>query len=220
MPEGKIMFFSDFYNKDILSVKTGETLGKVAGLFININTKKAKALMVENGEQKFLLTFKRIAGNNEKITVATKRSLVQPNETNQQGLFLLDNSVQAYTHEGKDLGCFVDITLTGEKLIWFDKPYPFKYIAAMKDKTITINLGLKKPKLENSETKTNTSPYVPSEKKISDYSFLEGRIVIRDIIDSSKDVYIKKGTVINNSVIEMAKKGGKLVYLALSSLLD
>lgn len=214
------MFFSDFYDKEILSVKTGDILGKVKGLYINSNSKKPKALMVKDDEKIFMLTFKRIVGNNEKITVATKKSLVLPEEQNLEELFLLDDTVRGFTHEGKDLGIFVDITLTGEKLIWFDKPYPFKYISAMNGKAVTINLGAKKQETVLKEAQANSSPYVPEEKKINDYSFLEGRIVIRDIIDSSNGVYIRKGTVINNSVIEMAKKGGKLVYLALSSLLD
>lgn len=156
----------------------------------------------------------------DKLTVYNASSLTEETNENLESLFLLHKDIKAFTEDGAELGNFVDIVTKGEKLVWFDKPYDTKYIAGMNDNNIVINLNLRLPKPNNAVTEGEVSPYVPKQKAINDYSFLVGRIVVRDIIDNANNVYIRKGTVINNSVIDMAKKGGKLVYLSLSSLLD
>ena len=222
------MFFKEFYDKELLSVQSGKQIGKVKGVFINKLTKKPKAFMVkDNKENKmYLLPLKKVAGNNDKIAVYNKRSLVEIEENLIKDLFLLSEDVIAYSHEGKALGNFTDMTLDGDRYIWFDKPYPVKFISGLENSTVTINMGLKpkdaNPAMDETSKAEEKSPlpYVPKQTTVSDYSFLIGRIVIRDIIDETVGVNIKKGTVINQSVIDMAKKGGKLVYLALSSLLD
>lgn len=229
------MLFSDYYNKDILAINSAKFLGIIKGIYIDINTKKPKALAVQDKYNLFLLPFSKIIGNNHKVTVLTETSLQSDNEQNQQQLFYIDHYTVAYTHEGKQLGNFIDVNISGEKLIWFDKPYLTKNVSAMYDKTLIINLGNKRSKkpsispespepLAIDTTTTSdplqVSPYIPAEKEVSDYSFLQGRIVIRDIIDASCGVNIKKGTVINSSIIELARKSGNLVFLALSSLLD
>ncbi|MFW5780442.1 MAG: PRC-barrel domain-containing protein [Bacillota bacterium] len=221
------MLYSNFHNKEVYAVKKAEYMGRVQGIYIDSNTKKPFALMLKNNEKIFFLPFRRITGNTDKITVYSSKSLFEYNEQELKDKFLLQNSVKAITEDGTDLGCFQDITLKGDKLIWFDKPYPTKYVAGAKDNIITINFSLKsdrKPKPEPKQKpaiqQKQASPYVPKEKIINDYSFLLGRIVIRDIIDKNTGVHIKKGTVINETTINMAKKCGKLVHLALSSLLD
>lgn len=214
------MLYRDYDGKEVLGVKSAEKLGKVQGIYINQNTKKPVALMVQNKDKRFLLSFKKILGNMDKLTVYNASSLTEETNENLESLFLLHKDIKAFTEDGAELGNFVDIVTKGEKLVWFDKPYDTKYIAGMNDNNIVINLNLRLPKPNNAVTEGEVSPYVPKQKAINDYSFLVGRIVVRDIIDNANNVYIRKGTVINNSVIDMAKKGGKLVYLSLSSLLD
>ncbi len=253
------MFFCDYFNKDILTIKTADNLGTIKGVYINKSTKRPRGLMMIQKEKQYILPFTKIVGNNHKITVPTAKSLSPVDST--QNLYLLTPHTKAYTHKGKCLGNFVDLTIQGDKLIWFDKPYPSRYISAMKDNTLIINLQPKKtsspprkkaaptiadkikedtppapkqqvsldkpkelvtetPNTEKTVEDYTPSPYIAEEKTINDYSFLEGRIVIRDIVDVNYGLHIKKGTVINNTIIELARKSGKLVYLALSSLLE
>ncbi|HHU43472.1 MAG: PRC-barrel domain-containing protein [Bacillota bacterium] len=221
------MLYSNFHNKEVYTVKKAEYMGQVQGIFIDKETKRPFALMLKNNDKVFYLPFRRITGNTDKITVYSSKSVFEYDNEELKDYFLLTNEVKAITEDGSDLGCFQDMTLKGDKLIWFDKPYPSKYIAGANEKIVTINFSLKadrKPKqapTPSSDTEeTSPSPYVAKEKVVNDYSFLLGRIVIRDIIDKTTGVYIKKGTVINQTTINMARKCGKLVHLALSSLLD
>ncbi len=271
------MFFSDYYNKEVLAIDTAKSLGIVKGIYIDASNKKPKAVMVQKDNDGFFLAFRQIIGNNEKVTVSTADSLTKIDDKNIQELLYLDQFVIAYTHEGKYLGNFMDINISNDKLVWFDKPYPSRNISNVDKNILIINLGARKsrkktntqkdkessksstppsltttpppshtttspshatsPSQTTSPSHTATSPshttyknnippdiipspYVPAEKELNDYSFLNGRIVIRDIVDASCGVSIKKGTVINNSIIELAKKSGNLVFLALSSLLD
>lgn len=212
---GGKMFYANYANKEVLTVKGAEILGVANGIYINKTSKRAEALMVKTEEGERILPLKKISGNADKITVYSKDCFV---ENEQEKFFLLTKDTQAYNEDGILLGNFKDITVTGERLIWFDKPYPVRFISGFSDNTIVINLNLRLQKARSPEPKDK--PPQPEQTVIDDYNFLLGRIVIRDIIDKPSNISIKKGTVINNSVLEQAKTGGKLVYLALSSLLD
>lgn len=54
------MLYRDYDGKEVLGVKSAEKLGKVQGIYINQNTKKPVALMVQNKDKRFLLSFKKI----------------------------------------------------------------------------------------------------------------------------------------------------------------
>lgn len=208
------MFYANYANKEVLTIKGAEILGVASGIYIDKTSKRAEALMVKTSQGEKVLPIKKIAGNADKITVYSKDCLTDE----QEKLFLLTKDTQAYNEDGILLGNFKDITVTGERLIWFDKPYPVRYISGFSENTILINLNLRLQKTRSPEPKVK--PQQPEQTVIDDYNFLLGRIVIRDIIDKPSNVIIKKGTVINNSVLDQARTGGKLVYLALSSLLD
>ncbi len=209
------MFYANYAKKELLTVKGAQTLGVVGGIYINKVSKRAEALMIKTEDGEKVLPLKRIVGNADKITVYSKDYLTTDT---QDKFFLLTKGTKAYNEDGILLGNFCDITITGEKLIWFDKPYPVRFISGFSDDTIVINLNLRLQRTRSSEPKVK--PPQQEQMLIDDYNFLLGRIVIRDIIDKPSNIIIKKGTVINNSVLDQAKTGGKLVYLALSSLLD
>lgn len=52
----------------------------------------------------------------------------------------------------------------------------------------------------------------------NDYNFLIGKHVKRDLTDLTRTFLIKSGTVINERVIEYAKKAGKLIELTVNSI--
>lgn len=216
------MLLSEFMGKEVLIVKTADFAGIVIGAYMDKLSKKITNLMVEKDNIKYMLDLNKVVGNMDKVTIYYQKYLVPYSIEENENLYPLDKTIKCYTTSGADLGNFQDIHIKGGKLVWFDKPYFIKSIVGMKDENIIINLDQRLPKDEDPKPKLQkeVSPYIPEEKIINDYSFLLGRIVIRDIIDKTNDLYIKKGTVINSNTIEQAKNSGKLVYLALSSLLD
>ncbi len=209
------MFYANYADKEVMTVKGAKNLGVIKGIYIDKNSKRVSALCVKSESEEKALPLKRAIGNADKVTVYSENYLI---DADQEILFLLTKDTQAYNEDGILLGNFADITITGEKLIWFDKPYHTRYISGFSDNTIVINLNLRLQKSSSPEPKSK--PVQSEQAVVDDYNFLIGRIVIRNIVDKANNVNIRKGTVITRSVLEQAKDGGKLVYLALSSLLD
>ncbi|MDD4316688.1 MAG: hypothetical protein PHC84_05980 [Clostridia bacterium] len=212
------MFYTNYANKELMTVKDAKNVGRIDGVYIDKISKRAVALMVSTPDGEKALPLKKVAGCADKITVYSV-DLLQ--DADIEKLYLLTKDTEAYNEDGNRLGNFADISITGDRLIWFDKPYPARYISGTGDNGITINMNSRLQKSVVREAKSKLKQQAAADQSVvDDYSFLLGRIVIRDIVDKSCGVNIRKGTVISNSVLEQAKQGGKLVYLALSSLLD
>src|SRR5690554_3999599 len=117
------MLYKNFHNKEVYTVKKAEYMGQVQGIYIDLNTKRPFALMLKNNQKVFYIPFRRITGNTDKITVYSVKSVFDYNEEELKDKFLLSKDAKAITEDGLDLGFFQDMTLKGDKLVWFDKPY-------------------------------------------------------------------------------------------------
>lgn len=56
------------------------------------------------------------------------------------------------------------------------------------------------------------------QRLISDYSFLVGRIVTKNISDTKSNVLVPKGSIINDDIVNLARHSGKLVELTVNSI--
>lgn len=203
--------------KDVLSVFDAANAGKVIGAYVHKSNYRFAGLAVKN-EHMYILPLKKVTGIYERIAISDLSSLTLPTDEH----ILLELGVTSgYTDEGEYCGEFSNLTLKGSPLfIWFDKPFPVSKIAAVNDNTVTINLSLRSPKTPKRDAVLQKSKGRPAKKSIEDYSFILGKIVIRDIYDNFGGILIKRGSVVNYSTLIYAGGLGKLMELALSVLLD
>lgn len=200
-----------YANKEVLAVRSAEYAGTVIGAYVNKTNYRPVGLAVKH-EHMYILPEKRILGNNERIAIDSMSSMNEPTD---EHILLELNKTSCYTDEGEYCGLFSDLTLKGKPmLIWFDKPFPIRRIAAANASTVTINLSLRSPNSKISTSKTK------AKKSLDDYAFLSGRIVIRDIYGENGEMLIRRGSVVNQAILALAYSEGKLIQLSLSVLLD
>lgn len=199
---GKML--SHYINKEVLCVKNAQYEGIVIGAYLNMNTYRVVGLAVKN-ENMRILPVKKILGKDDKITISSPSALIEPTS---EHVLLTAGVSRCYSVDGAFIGALTDLMLKGSPLlIWFDKPYPIKKIAAINGDTLTLDL------------RRRSNPPKRTPKPNENYDFLIGSILLRDIADTNGNVLFKKGSVVNQNMLSAAKDAGRLMQLALSVLL-
>lgn len=230
------MKLSTWRTRPFLNPLTAESLGDVSGFYVN-TAGKVRYLYADG---KAYSVKKLIA---EKDAVLTVNDAETP-----ERCILIHRDAKIYDTYGNAKGVLEDwdsesdihLSSTGEPLVRIvagSKDYliinPDKRVlkrrttssAAPKPKTVTPKITpipfAQNIRIEERETKAS-APLIQEptvETKPVDYSFLIGRRLDRDVTDLTRTFFLPAGTVITPTIINLAKRAGKIVDLAAGSLI-
>lgn len=236
------MLYSEIAGKKLISLADAKTIGEVSGVYINPETYAAEYISLN--DDMHILSPAKIFGAGGVLTVAGTDALTDINEA--KDYLFYNNGLSVVNVAGEVKGVSADLDFNAKKSdrgfttdtgVFFR----FKSIIAVSDNTIVVNPENRKlqpkerkPKTEKiiAEAKaginfeevsfTATAPITVAsvaraETQISDYSFLIGRRVRYEVSDLTRTFVVKPGTVINEKVIEAARRAGKIVDLVIKS---
>ncbi len=238
------MLYSNIKNKMVVSISTANELGVVKGVYIEKATKAPFYLGIEKEDTEKVLKIKDVFCHNDIITIL-KDDMVAPIEGEQQYVFV-DIGAEIYDVKAFHIGALTDIKLTptSPNACLISKEYAVRMqkIVGLQSRIIIVNTQRKQlqkrlpapqtmvlPRAEEplalspSQPDTLAQPavhqasFAPKEKVISNYNFLLGRRVLRDIIGINQELLVKKDTIITPRHIAQAKQIGKLIDLSLNS---
>ncbi len=238
------MLYSNIKNKMVVSISTANELGVVKGVYIEKATKSPIYLGV-NGENGInVLKIKDVFCYNDIITVL-RDEMVAPLQEAEQYI-LIDIGAEIYDVKAFRIGALSDIKLTPTSpnacLISQDCAVKMLKIVGLQSKLIMVNTQRKQLQKRLSAPQTmvlqkaeeplalsasqpeNIAPptayqdsNTPKERVISNYNFLLGRRVLRDIVGINQELLVRKDTIITPRLIAQAKQIGKLIDLSLNS---
>jgi sporulation protein YlmC with PRC-barrel domain len=236
------MLYSNIKNKVIVSISTANELGTVKGVYIDKAAKAPAYLGVEIGDEKKALKIKDVFCYSDIITVMDDEAITLPD--NSENYVFIDTAAKIYDVKAFYIGELTDIRLTPVSynacLVSKDSFIKMQKIVGIQSGIIIVNTQKKQlrrrwaataPKLPKAQEPPAIPPPVsapetepeqtyaepPKETVISNYNFLMGRRVLRDIVGINQELLIKKDTIITPKLIEEAKQMGKLVDLTLNS---
>ncbi len=229
----------------VISISTARELGVVKGVYIEKATKSPFYLGIEKEDTEKVLKIKDVFCHNDIITVL-KDDMVESLEEAQRFAFV-DIGAEIYDVKAFRIGVLTDIKLTptSPNACLISKEYAVKMhkIVGLQSRIIIVNTQRKQlkkrlpspqtmvlPKAEeqlalaaSQSSVTPNEPIVhqafssPKEKVISNYNFLLGRRVLRDIVGINQELLVRKDTIITPRLIAQAKQIGKLIDLSLNS---
>ena len=217
------MLLKDIYQKEVIVIETGESLGIVTHAYVD---KANEVAYVSTPAQAFKVNDMHAC--KDVILLSKDVSLVDVSTFADMRIFALGAKV--YDTKGACLGNTTDLTISGrkkEKCFFIEeKEYKLKHIVSSNFSTIILNPTLKtlpteKPRkgIVMEEISLPLSFNAKAERVIPDYSFLIGRKVTTEISDLNRNFVVKKGTIINEKILTSARRAGKIVDLVLKSSL-
>ena len=233
---------SDFLGKPLISISDAKSVGYVSNVWFDGKLQYAKTAEITNddddyperayvelrymqcdGDAAVIKTTAHISASN--LVSATTPCPINRRSFNQSGKAL--GHVRDVTIEGRNVQQIICdkatfspkelLSLSENLCIFNDTGSPIKLAKARvprpsrtAEKTpVQIHTSVQTPKTPQSITVTRT-PGVP----VKDYSFLMGKPVHSPVL-SGGQVIIPAGTVVNEKIIELARRENKLVQLAL-----
>lgn len=198
------MLFSSLKNKQIIEKQTANDLGKIAKIHIN------------ERQIDYFLTNKDIIVSTKNVAKINDIIILNNDDRNYPKFNFFPLNNQAISNEnGKNFGKLVDFQ-TNENFeitkILTDKKNMLSFkILSFSETNLIIEKTIKqKPKQIKMPDFFNTYTI------ISNYSFLIGRIVQKNIVVGQK-IIIKQGVKIDKNILDIAMLYGKLVDLTLYS---
>lgn len=220
----------ELISKPVISLYNCEFIGFVYNILFDKISKKIKYMLVVDEESNIEYSLKI----NDIVTLSEDAIMIKNSEC-----LTLSNSMEleleqyqnlsmkpVYDVNGTDMGTINNVSI--------DDAFKIKYLHTNKNQKIdersiakiekivlcsTTKINLSKYKKRRKPTPTNTlveiqapQPKLPN-KAIINENMLLNRMVYNNIYDEHKKVIIKANTIINNYVIELAKKYGKMKEL-------
>lgn len=239
------MLYSNIKNKMVVSISTANELGGVKGVYIEKATKSPVYLGVDGESGIGVLKIKDVFCYNDIITVLRDEAVAPLQEAEQYTL--IDIGAEIYDVKAFRIGALSDIKLTPTSpnacLISQDCAVKMQKIVGLQSKLILVNtqrkqlqkrlsapqtmvlqkaeeplaLSSSQPEISASFPTAYQDSNAPKERVISNYNFLLGRRVLRDIVGINQELLVRKDTIITPRLIAQAKQIGKLIDLSLNS---
>lgn len=227
---GKMTKLSSLISKPVISLYNCECIGFVYNALFDKQTKSLRYLIIldETNDIEYALNTKNILNASNDALIIKNSDLISLKQSLELELSNYENIVlkNTYSIDGNALGNVKDIELdekfkisnieTNITTIPYQNIIKIDNIILGSDRKVNINRYKSKPKFSAPTNYTVTiqssTPKMPTKASINE-DLLLNRTVYNSILDSQNNILIKQNTIINNSVIELAKKHGKLKEL-------
>lgn len=215
---------SDLLGKPLLALSEAQILGTIANIFFDDKMSKGTFVLFYNDDEepRYLPLAKITNFDSDAAVVKFAEGISESAEG-------LPNPINgfAFGQTGKSLGVIKDIVMDGTKVDSFiigDRSYPVSDLVSAGnllifcdgEKPIKLRpISSKKADAEQPKQEIRTpkhSGFAPS------YDFLLGKKLQRNILSVDGKIIAHEGDNVTGSIIEDAKREGKLVILALNAL--
>ncbi len=211
------MTFSSIKNLSVFSITLGSFLGAVDSIYVDKTSREVVYISCND----YLITPENINGVND-IIIATdepkSRHAIDPTP-----YFCLKADSPLYDCKGAKLADSFDYPLSSsyknQRVLSADSnSYDIDKIVLAAE-IILINTGRQLPSQKKGNarsavtTPTNTAIANSTTPDEGEYAFLLGRTIKRAILDINGNTIVKAGSVVTSSIIDTAKKSGKLIEL-------
>lgn len=234
-------FLSDFIAKKVLNISSGQVEGTIKNACFDTNFKKIENFkMFDEDDEEYLLNVKKIcAVGQDAVVIRNKEAMVLAiNEAECHDFSTMN--MQVYSADGKNLGKVGDIEFSDNykltSLVVGENNIPLENIISLGKVIVTKGENFSKmlsktrsnpfkatttsnhkvtilaPQIEN-DTKSPSTPV----RAVASPNFLLGRKATKTIYGMNNEVIIKKESAITSSILESAKRHGKLVELTIFS---
>lgn len=222
---------SELISKPVISLFNCEYVGHILNALFDKQRKTLKYLIIYDdiNDIEYIVDAKHIVNLSNSAVTIKNTELLQLKQSMELKLLDYENIVmkQAFSVLGQAFGVVVDIDITNNlkiDTIYLSNNYklPLQNIVKIgniiisSDKKICLSKYKNKPQIikkkNYSVTLQSLPPKMPT-KAIINEDLLLNRTVYNTIYDSNNKAIIKPNTIINNSIINLAKKHGKLKEL-------
>ncbi len=213
---------SDLLGKPLLALSEAQILGTIANICFDDKMNKGTFVMFYTGEEepRYLPLSKLLNFESDAAVVKCADGIVQSVD----GLLNPINSY-AFSQNGKSLGIVNDIVMDGTKVDAFivDGRTLSSSDLISAGKLLVFCDGEKPIKLKLPTKKAEAEPKkeIRTPRKVGfapSYDFLLGKKLQRTILSVDGKIIAREGDNVTGSIIENAKREGKLVILALNAL--
>ncbi len=238
------MKISEFISEKIICLPTADVLGSIINCVIGENAKTVTHFLLENEDSdEIYLPVKALKKGTDYLYITDATEPVFAAVSGEK----CPLGMPVVGTDGTKVGKLRDLEFSDKgKILAFiteDEVLPSSKIAVISDKMLVIKSG-NRVKLIKAETDNSTSPaplkkYVPEDipaeneivsdtsednttayprKVVTDYSFLLGRKVTKNILTKDYKLLFVVGDTVTGEVVEKARNAGKLVELTVNSI--
>lgn len=232
---------SQIISQNVISIYDLSIVGIVKNVVFNERL-IPKYIIIYNEQEdlEYILNIKNVYSIGTDAIIIRNKSYLNLLENYELALQSLFNPINypVYNFTGKQYGKIIDIELdeTGNtnNVITSNTTLDYKKCIFSKNKLVLYNDGPKKLKLgkfkpvmaikktsDNQivtiQEKQQFLPPLTPQRQITNYTFLIGRMVTKDILSLNNEVIVKNGSLINSFVLDKIKNAGKLKELTTHS---
>ena len=194
---------SNFYNKPVVNVRSGEYFGTVKGVILEEKGKKIKGLYAISEKEGYLVTLSSVFSRGDDAITVKSDPVLNDEKSNE---FI---GATAISREGRRIGEVTDLIISAKSLsiegIEAGAFISAKQIKAINDRFIIVGAD---EKIREEKIETERVTVFPASEK-----FLIGKRVARTVYLSSGEVLINSGEEIDRRTVNSATLNGKITEL-------